>query len=69
MEGLNLLDMHIRGISRRHGNLLIALDAGLGLLTGPGTDICFRELARRDVALEEDVEFTVLAQSLVRAHN
>lgn len=68
-RGLNLLNMHIRGIRRRHGNLLVALDVGLGLLAGPGTDICFRELARGDVTLEEDVEFTVLgSQSLVRAH-
>ncbi len=56
--------MHIRGIRRRHGNLLVALDASLGLLAGPGTDVRFRELARGDAALEEDVEFTVLAHLL-----
>ena len=60
--GLNLLNMPIRSVRRRHGDLLVALDTGLGLglVAGPGTDVCFRELARRDVALEEDVEFTVL---------
>lgn len=62
MGGLNLLNMPIRSVRRRHGDLLVALDTGLGLglVAGPGTDVCFRELARRDVALEEDVEFTVL---------
>lgn len=62
MGGLNLLNMPIRSIRRRQGDLLVALDTGLGLslVTGPGTNICFRELARRDVALEEDVEFTIL---------
>jgi hypothetical protein len=53
--------MHIRGVRTRNGNLLVALDAGLGLLAGPGTDVCLRELTRVDAALEEDVEFTVLA--------
>ena len=62
MGGLNLLNMPIRSIRRRQGDLLVALDTGLGLslVTGPGTDVRFRELTRRDVALEEDVEFTVL---------
>ena len=57
--------MHIPGVGRRHSDLLVRLDASLGLLAGPGTDVRFRELARRDAALEEDVEFTVLAHSLV----
>jgi hypothetical protein len=59
--------MPIRSVRRRHGDLLVAFDAslGLGLVTGPGTDVCFRELARRDAALEEDVEFTILGSRLL----
>lgn len=52
--------MHIIGIRRRQGDLLVALDARLGLLAGPGTDVRVREFAGCDAALEEDVEFAVL---------